>query len=59
MTLVVTCIYCGAYVEADDLDSLDRLDWDITKGDPTLRGSNLEGLCPDSPGCGRRADQEG
>ena len=53
MTIIVTCIYCGGYVEADDLDALDRLEWEITKGDPTLRSSTLMGLCPDSPGCWR------
>lgn len=54
MTLIVTCVYCGGYVEADDLDALARLDWEITQGDSTLRGSELKGLCPESPSCGRR-----
>lgn len=51
MTVIVTCIYCEASVEADDLDALDRLDWEITEGDPTEPTSDLRGLCPDSPGC--------
>lgn len=54
MTLIVTCIECGAYIEADNLKALERKGWDITKGDPSLRSSTLEGLCPDSPGCERR-----
>jgi hypothetical protein len=53
MTLIVTCIRCGAYVEADDEGALDRLGWEITQGDPTVRGSELLGRCPDSPGCTR------
>ena len=57
MTVIVSCVYCGAEVEADDLEALARLDWEITQGDPSLRYSELRGLCPDSPGCGRRASE--
>jgi len=43
MTIIVTCVQCDGYIEADNVTALDRRGWEIGLSQP----SGLEGVCPD------------